>query len=55
MSNYRRVRVEGGCYFFTLALANRKLHLLIDHIEYLRQAFRKVMRAHPFKIDAAVI
>ena len=55
MSNYRRVHIEGGCYFFTVALANRKLHLLIDNIEYLRQAFREVMKAHPFKIDAAVI
>jgi putative transposase len=55
MSNYRRVRVKGGCYFFTLALANRQSHLLTDHIEYLRQAFREVMKAHPFKIDAAVI
>ena len=55
MSNYRRVRVEGGCYFFTVALANRQSQLLTDHIDYLRQAFRDVMKAHPFKIDAAVI
>jgi putative transposase len=55
MSNYRRVRVEGGCYFFTVALLNRKSRLLIEHIEYLRQAFRDVMKVHPFKIDAAVI
>jgi hypothetical protein len=26
MSNYRRVRIEGGCYFFTVALANRQSH-----------------------------
>ncbi len=25
---YRRVYVEGGCYFFTLALAGRKSDLL---------------------------
>jgi len=30
MSNYRRVRIEGGCYFFTVALANRQSHLLIE-------------------------
>jgi len=47
--------VEGGCYFFTVALANRQSRLLVDNIEYLRQAFRYVMKAHPFKIDAAVI
>ncbi len=55
MPNYRRFRVEGGCYFFTVALANRQSGLLTDHIEYLRQAFRQVMKVHPFKIDAAVI
>ncbi len=55
MSNYRRYRVEGGCYFFTLVLANRQSHLLIENIDSLRQAFREVMNAHPFKIDAAVI
>jgi len=55
MSNYRRYRVEGGCYFFTVALLNRQSYLLVDNIEYLRQAFRYVMNRHPFKIDAAVI
>ena len=55
MPNYRRVRVEGGCDFFTVALANRQSRLLVDNIEYLRQAFREVMKAHPFKIDAVVI
>ena len=55
MSNYRRYRVEGGCYFFTVALLNRQSYLLLDNIEHLRQAFCYVMKKHPFKIDAAVI
>ena len=55
MSNYRRSRVEGGCYFFTITLLNRQSYLLVDNIEHLRQAFRDVMKTHPFKIDAAVI
>jgi len=55
MSNYRRYRVKGGCYFFTVALLNRQSHLLVDNIEHQRQAFRYVMERHPFKIDAAVI
>ncbi|MDM8565154.1 transposase [Candidatus Halobeggiatoa sp. HSG11] len=55
MSNYRRFYVEGGCYFFTVTIANRKLSLLTDNIEYLRNAFREVMQAHPFLIDAIVI
>jgi len=55
MSNYRRYRVEGGCYFFTVALLNRQSYLLVDNIEYLRQAFHYVIKRHPFKIEAAVI
>ena len=55
MPNYRRAYVGGGCYFFTVVLANRRDTLLTDHIEQLRQSFRDVMKAHPFKIDAAVV
>ena len=55
MPNYRRVYLEGGCYFFTKVLANRNNRFLTDYIENLRQAFREVMRVHPFKIDAAVV
>jgi len=47
MSNYRRYRVKGGCYFFTVALLNRQSYLLVDNIEYLRQSFRYVMERHP--------
>ena len=49
------VVVGGGCYFFTVVLANRRYSLLTDHIEQLRQSFREVMKAHPFKIDTAVV
>ncbi|HWB19918.1 MAG TPA: transposase [Phycisphaerales bacterium] len=55
MSNYRRWRVAGGCYFFTVNLLNRRQQLLIDHIDLLRSAFRKVRDAHPFHIDAVVV
>ncbi len=55
MSNYRRYRVEGPCYFFTVTLLDRKSSLLTENIDNLRQAFRQVMKDHPFKIDAAVI
>ena len=40
---------------FTIAFLNRQSYLLVENIEYLRQAFRDVMKTHPFKIDAAVI
>jgi putative transposase len=55
MPNYRRWRVPGGCYFFTVNLLNRRRTLLVDHIDVLRDAFRRVQEAQPFHIDAAVI
>ncbi|MFZ2452728.1 MAG: transposase [Methylovulum miyakonense] len=55
MTNYRRYRIEGGCYFFTVNLAERKRQLLVEHIGLLRAAFREVMVAHPFKVEAVVV
>ena len=55
MTNYRRYRLKGGCYFFTVVLANRSVGLLTTHINELRTAFRQVMGAHPFTIEAIVI
>ncbi len=52
---YRRVYVEGGCYFFTLALADRKSDLLVQNINHLRAAFKTVKQNHPFEIDAIVV
>jgi putative transposase len=55
MPDYRRWRVEGGCYFFTVNLLNRRQHLLIEQIDLLRTAFRTVRQEHPFHIDAIVV
>jgi putative transposase len=55
MVRYRRNRIEGGIYFFTLALADRRSTALVDHIATLRAAFRVTRRARPFAIDAIVI
>ncbi|MCB2262269.1 MAG: transposase [Candidatus Thiosymbion ectosymbiont of Robbea hypermnestra] len=56
MTGYRRWRVPGGCYFFTVNLARRKNNsLLVQHINLLRKAFRKVKQAHPFHLDAVVV
>jgi putative transposase len=52
---YRRALVPGATYFFTLNLQNRQSNLLIDCIDDLRFAFRKVQQGHPFYIDAIVI
>ena len=56
MRTYQRLRIEGGCYFFTVNLAERRGNdLLIRHIDDLREALRMTMRDHPFSIDAMVV
>ena len=52
---YRRSLVEGGTYFFTVALADRRSDLLVRHIDHLRAATRTVQQRHPFRIAAAVV
>ena len=55
MVNYRRNRLKGGTYFFTVNLRKRKTKWLTIHIELLREAFRKTIEKYPFYIDAIVI
>ncbi len=55
MPDYRRWRVAGGSYFFTVDLLNRRTRLLVDHIDLLRAAFRAVRAAHPLHVDAVVV
>ncbi|MEN8167237.1 MAG: transposase [Pseudomonadota bacterium] len=56
MTQYRRVKIEGATYFFTVNCAERRGNaLLIEHIGLLRQVFRKVKQDHPFVIDAMVV
>jgi putative transposase len=52
---YRRARMPGGTYFFSVNLAERKRTLLVDHIDDLRKAVRKVLTDHPFHIDTMVV
>jgi putative transposase len=55
MPRYRRNFVPGGSYFFTVNLADRREHLLTDHVDALRAAFRYARSRHPFTIEAIVI
>lgn len=55
MTAYRRHHVSGGTYFFTVNLAERDRRLLTEHIGALRDAFRRVRAAHPFRIEAVVV
>jgi putative transposase len=53
--NYRRAKTEGGTYFFTVTLADRRKSTLVEHVDLLRSATRLVKERHPFTIDAIVI
>ena len=55
MAEYRRSFVQGGSYFFTVNLADRRSALLVDRIEELRSAVRSVRARRPFRIDAWVV
>ncbi|MFH1341568.1 MAG: transposase [Pseudomonadota bacterium] len=55
MTFYRRNFIAGGSFFFTVNLAERRLHLLTQHIDELRGAFRETRQRHPFAIDAMVV
>jgi putative transposase len=55
MTNYRRNFLAGGTFFFTVNLADRRLRLLIEHVDGLRAAIREVRERHPFTIDAMVV
>jgi len=54
--HYRRVYIEGGCYFFTVVTEKRrKIFSEDDNVKRLRAAFKTVMQKRPFVIDAAVV
>lgn len=55
MTDYRRHRVPGGCYFFTVNLLERRGNaLLTDCIDLLREGVRRVRRSRPFSIDVVL-
>jgi putative transposase len=55
MVMYRRNRELGGTYFFTVTLADRSSMLLVDRIDDLRAAYKKVSSKYPFETRAIVI
>ncbi len=55
MTDYRRNFIPGGCFFFTVNLADRRLRLLTEHVDELRAAFREVRARHNFTINAMVV
>jgi putative transposase len=55
MPDYRRNRVPGGTFFFTVNLLDRRSDLLVTQIDGLREAIRQVRARAPFHIDAWVV
>ena len=55
MTDYRRNRVPGGTYFFTVNLYDRRSDLLVTHVDILRESVRKIRTRTPFHIDAWVV
>ena len=56
MTEYRRLFIPGGSYFFTVVTYQRRpIFNESCHIDLLREAFKHVMESKPFTIDAIVI
>jgi len=55
MSDYRRLHVPGGTYFFTVALAMRGDDLLLSRIGELRAAYGDALREMPVRTRAIVV
>ena len=55
MVNYRRSRVAGGTFFFTVNLLDRRKGLLVDYVAALRRIVLDVKIDLPFVIDAMVV
>jgi putative transposase len=53
--DYRRNRVPGGTFFFTVDLLDCRSDLLVTQIQALRDAVRQVPLHAPFRIGAWVV
>ena len=52
---YRRARVQGATYFFTVNLADRSSDALVRNIGALRESMASVKATHPFSLVAMVV
>ena len=55
MVRYRRSRIAGATYFFTVNLRDRRRGLLVEHVDALRDIVRSVKNELPFTIEAMVV
>jgi putative transposase len=55
MSDYQRLYVPGGCYFFTVVTHRRRPILTEPVLPHLKLAFRSAAMRMPFKMPAIVV
>jgi putative transposase len=55
MAQYRRAKINGSIFFFTVVVADRSSNLLVEHIDRLRQAYRVVQERRPFETIAVCV
>ena len=55
MPEYRRKYADGGTYFLTVCLEDRRSDLLVREIDFLRASWRDVADARPLETVAAVV
>jgi REP-associated tyrosine transposase len=55
MSRYRRAKIEGGIFFFTVNLADRSSDLLVRQIDRLRGIYASVQNKYPFETIAVCV
>ena len=55
MTSYRRLKIPGATYFFTLCLEDRESRLLIDRIADLRAAYAATLSEMPALCPAMVV
>jgi len=55
MSRYRRAKIAGGMFFFTVTLADRSSELLIREIDRLRRSYKAMQERLPLETVAICI
>jgi putative transposase len=55
MAQYRRTKIDGGTFFFTVTLADRSSNLLVQQTDLFRNAYRSVQDRLPFVTIAICI
>ncbi|MCA0274136.1 MAG: transposase [Proteobacteria bacterium] len=55
MTSYRRLRLPGATYFFTVCVEDRGTRTLTDHIGHLREAYRRTLLEFPVTCHAMVV